>query len=86
MVSDFSDGLLLKIPSTCAGAGAQFVLGGQVLSRLPFRTLVLNHSWLLSVSSPRVTVGGFWEAGALWRCSRMIYQQCCAGFSLYFGN
>lgn len=41
-VSDFSDGLLLEIASTCAGAGAQLVLVNQILSRLSFRILVLK--------------------------------------------
>lgn len=42
MVSDFSDGLLLEIPSSCAGAGAQLVLVHQVLSHLPCRAPVLK--------------------------------------------
>lgn len=42
MVSDFSDGLLLEIASTCAGAGAQLVLVNQILSCLSFRILVLK--------------------------------------------
>lgn len=65
-ISDFSAGLLLEVPSTCAGAGAQLVLVNQFLSRLPFRSPVFKHSWLLTLSSPWVTVGGFWGSrGAL---------------------